>query len=131
MEKGSVVDTLYYGSFVKASTIAASGNYVYCSGSKAAFKLVENDENISELANPLLEEKLVCVNLGKLAEACDLPMESVQNILAGIRDEIVDHVIVKKGNVSLNFGFGTLNLRAGGSIEFKSNEQINKFLEVD
>jgi hypothetical protein len=52
MEKGSVVDTLYYGSFAKASTVRESPDtdyYVYCPGPKAAFKLVENDENISDL----------------------------------------------------------------------------------
>jgi hypothetical protein len=52
MDRGSVVDTLYYGSFAKASTVKESPGleyYVYCPGPKAAFKLVENDENIADL----------------------------------------------------------------------------------
>jgi hypothetical protein len=52
LEKGSVVDTLYYGTFAKASTVkdSAAQGYVYCPGAKSAFKLFENDENILELA---------------------------------------------------------------------------------
>ena len=37
-----------------------------------------------------------------------------------MRDEIVDHVITKKGSVTLNFGFGSLHMRNGATIEFKS-----------
>lgn len=50
-----------------------------------------------------------------------MPVETVTSILAGIRDEIVDLVVVKKQNAQLNMAFGTLNLRAGGTVEFKSN----------
>ena len=41
--------------------------------------------------------------------------------MAGIRDEIVDSVMVKKNNCMLSFGFGSLNLRHNGSVEFKSS----------
>lgn len=50
-----------------------------------------------------------------------MTVETVTAILSGIRDEIVDLVVVKKQNASLNFSFGTLNLRAGGTVEFKSS----------
>ncbi len=53
MEKDRVVDTLYFGTFAKASTVyadASKSGYVYCPGPKAVLKLVENDENLSDLS---------------------------------------------------------------------------------
>lgn len=50
-----------------------------------------------------------------------MAVETVTAILSGVRDEIVDLVVVKKQNASLNLSYGTLNLRAGGTVEFKSN----------
>jgi hypothetical protein len=35
----------------------------------------------------------------------------------------VNQVILKQGNVQLNFGFGTLHLRKGSQVEFKSSAQ--------
>jgi len=49
----------------------------------------------------------------------------LNGILTGIREEIFDLVIMKKGSVLLNFGFGSLNLRAGGSVEFKSINNVS------
>lgn len=57
----------------------------------------------------------------QIAEACQTSTETVTAFFAGIRDEVVDLVLNKNLNVSLNFGFGILNLRQGGTVEFKSN----------
>jgi hypothetical protein len=65
----------------------------------------------------------VSVNYGQIAEQSDLTVESVYSILAGVRDEIVNQVILKQGNAQLNFGFGTLYLRKGSLVEFKSYDQ--------
>jgi hypothetical protein len=46
------------------------------------------------------------------------------SILAGLRDEVVDSVLVKKNNCSLNFGFGSLILRHNGTVEFKSSGAV-------
>ncbi len=35
----------------------------------------------------------------------------------------MNQVILKQGNVQLNFGFGTLHLRKGSQVEFKSSAQ--------
>lgn len=59
--------------------------------------------------------------MAQLAEQCGMTVETVTGVMSGVRDEIVDLVVVKKQNASLNLGFGTLNLRAGGTVEFKSN----------
>lgn len=50
MDRGLVVDTFYFGTFMKGSSVKESQQgYVYCPGPKSAFKLIENDENILEL----------------------------------------------------------------------------------
>ena len=60
LENGSIVDTLYFGTFTLASTIQGEGkNFVYCPGPKAALKLIENEDNLSDLPQALLDEKLV------------------------------------------------------------------------
>jgi len=66
-----------------------------------------------------------------LADACGQTVETVQNILSGIRDEIVDSVMVKKNNAALSFGFGTLNLRHNGTVEFKSHAPLAADFETD
>lgn len=55
----------------------------------------------------------------------------MQSILAGIRDEIVDSVLTRKNNAALNFGFGVLNLRQNGTVEFKSHSAISTEFEAD
>lgn len=53
MEKGNIVDTLYYGTFAKASTTSQDNSkqhFVYCPGPKAVLKLVENEENIADIS---------------------------------------------------------------------------------
>lgn len=52
MEKGRIVDTLYYGTFAKASSLSSEGgsNFVYCPGPKAILKLIENEDNVAEIA---------------------------------------------------------------------------------
>ena len=66
----------------------------------------------------MLDERLSAISVSYIAEQANLTVESVTNLLAGIRDEVVE--VVKNQTVALNFGFGTLTLRVGGSVEFKS-----------
>ena len=51
MDAQAIVDTLYFGSFAKASSVrdSAAKGYVYCPGPRATLKLVENDENLAEI----------------------------------------------------------------------------------
>lgn len=72
MDKGRVVDTLYYGTFAKAATLSseAGSNFVYCPGPKAILKLVENEDNVAEMAQALLDEKLTTLSLSVLADIC-------------------------------------------------------------
>lgn len=121
MEKGRIVDTGFYGSFAKASSISGDQtNYIYCPGPKSILKLVENDDNLVDLPQHLLDERLASLSVSHISETSGATSEVVHSILAGIRDEIVDTVLVRKNNASLNFGFGVLNLRANGTVEFKS-----------
>ena len=56
-----IVDTLHFGSFTLASTLSgndAQKNYVYCPGPKAILQLVENEDNVAEIPQTLLDEKL-------------------------------------------------------------------------
>ena len=124
MEKGLLDDSLYFGTFAKASTLNPSKivGYSYCPGPKPLLKLVENDENLSSIAQPLLDEKLVTLQTAKIAEACQVSSDLVANILASVRDEIADFVVIKKGNANIAFSFGTLYLRSAGTIEFKSQQ---------
>lgn len=112
MDQQAIVDTLYFGSFAKASFLKPNQvGYVYCPGPRSTLKLVENEENISEVGQSLIDEKLQTISVGKIAEKSDLSNETVTSVLAGVRDEIVELVSTKKTNVTLNFGFGTLNLK--------------------
>jgi len=58
-----------------------------------------------------------------------MTVETVTSILSGIRDEIVDLVVVKKQNATINLQFGALSLRAGGTVEFKSSNCLG--IETD
>ncbi len=60
------------------------------------FKLIENDQNVSEIAQTLLNEKLCQINFASVAEAAGSTIETVQRTLAGIRDEVIDSVFLKK-----------------------------------
>jgi hypothetical protein len=73
-------------------------------------KIIENEENVADIAQSLLDEKLVTLSITELAEASGMTSENVNAILGAIRDEVVDLVMVKKQNIALNFVFGTLNL---------------------
>ena len=53
IEKGKIVDTGFFGTFAKLNT-----DLVYCPGPKSILKLVENEENVSDLPTSLLEAKL-------------------------------------------------------------------------
>lgn len=130
MEKGNIVDTLYFGTFTKASTIQGdAGNFVYCPGPKAALKLIENVDSAIDIPQALLDEKLVTLSTTQLADECRTTVETVNSFLSGIRDEVVDLVVNKKQNATLNFGFGTLSLRHGGTVEFKSS--FSQTIETD
>ena len=83
-------------------------------------KIIENDENIADIAQSLLDEKLVTLSVAELADASGMTTENANAILGAIRDEVVDLVMVKKQNVTLNLLFGTLNLTQQGTVEFKS-----------
>jgi hypothetical protein len=128
IDNDRVVDTLYYGSFAKAATISGDSkhtNFIYCPGPKAVLKLIENEDNLSDLPQPLLDEKLATLSTATIAEESLTSVETVNGLLSGIRDEIVDLVLVRKQNIVLNFGFGTLNLRQGGFVDFKSNSFLS------
>jgi hypothetical protein len=73
IEKGRVVDTLYFGTFTKASTVSGQStqtNFVYCPGPKAILKLIENEDNVSDISQQLLDEKLTALNIASLSEVC-------------------------------------------------------------
>lgn len=62
--KGKIVDTFNFGTFAKASSLksdVAEGEnyYVYCTGPNSPFQLVENAQNIPDIAPSVLEDKLV------------------------------------------------------------------------
>lgn len=68
--KGRIVDTLYFGTFARADTFDSSvlaDYYVYCPGPKSLFKLVENKENVADVPQTLLDEKLIQLNLASVA----------------------------------------------------------------
>ena len=80
MEKDRVVDTLYFGTFAKAATVygdSSKTGFVYCPGPKAVLKLIENDENLADLSQPLLEEKLTTLSTAILAEHCGTNTETI------------------------------------------------------
>jgi hypothetical protein len=124
-DKGVIVDSLFFGSFAKASTVSGSdsakGSYVYCPGPKAVLKLQENEENLADISQQLLDEKLTNINFTAIAENSGAPSETVTSLLTGVRDEIVNHVINLKKEALLNCAFGWLTLRQAGTIEWKSN----------
>lgn len=127
-----IVDTLYFGTFAKAATIVADQgkfNFIYCPGPKAVLKIIENEENVADIVQSLLDEKLVTLSITELAEASGMTSENVNAILGAIRDEVVDLVMVKKQNVALNFVFGTLNLTQPGTVEFKSISNAQQQLD--
>jgi hypothetical protein len=68
----------------------------------------------------LLNYKLNQVNISVIAESAGSTIDIVQNTLAGLRDEILDSVILKKVNVQLDFGIGTLLLTNQSVIQFRS-----------
>jgi hypothetical protein len=53
MDKNRIVDTLFFGTFAKASSIhgdSQQSNFVYCPGPKAILKLIENEDNLMEIS---------------------------------------------------------------------------------
>jgi hypothetical protein len=122
--KDKVVDTLFFGTFAKASVLNKGDDYyAYCPGPKAVFKLVENRENVADIADSILSERLTTLNVSSVAEVCNTTSDVVTALMSGIRDEIVEIIKSKKVNmVSLHFPIGVLNLNKAGQVEFKSNE---------
>ena len=116
--KGRVVDTLLFGTFARADTLDSSAvaNYVvYCPGPKALFKLSENNENVIDIPQQLLDEKLIQLNITSVAQVCGSSVESVQSIMGAIRDEVVESIFQRKANIALNFGVGVLTLYQNGN----------------
>ena len=66
---------------------------MYCPGPKSILKLVENDYNISDLPQPLLDEKLSSLSVSQLGDLSAQTAETVSSLLSGVRDEIVESVI--------------------------------------
>ena len=123
IDEDKVVDTQFFGSFTKATVATGNPNrknIVYCPGPRAVLKLTVNEDNIPDLSQQILNEKLTALSFGPIAEHCNTTTETVSSLLSGVRDEVVDNVLVKRKDVTLNFGVGTLNLRQGGFIEFRS-----------
>ena len=119
-DKGAIVNSLFFGSFACASTLSSKSgktNYVYCLGPKAVLKLQEGDDNLADISQQLLDEKLVNVNFASIAENSGASSETGTSVLAGVRDEIVDHVINRKKEALLNYVFGSLTLRQAGTIK--------------
>jgi len=80
----------------------------------------ENLQNISDIAQPILEEKLVQLNFNSIAAVCRTTPESVKSLLMAVKSDVVDMVHVRGLNLALNFMVGQLNLSSTGSVEFKS-----------
>ena len=116
--KDKVVDTLFFGTFCRAGVLTRSdksSNYVYCPGPKAIFKLNENRENVADISESVLNEKLTTLSVASVAQVCNTTSEIVSGILSGIRDEIVEMIKFKKVNlISLNFPIGVLTLNKAG-----------------
>lgn len=122
VDKDLVVDSLYFGTFLKSSLLAHDQQgYAYCGGPKAIFKLIENRENVVEIVQSLLTDKLCQINFQSVAEAAGSTVETLLTTLAGIRDEVVDSVFLRKLNVQLDFSIGKLMLFNNGTIQFKSD----------
>ncbi len=67
----------------------------------------------------MLDENLISISGNELSELSGLSVESVTSLLCSVRDEIVDLVVCRKSNVSVNFGFGVLQILSTGTVEFK------------
>ena len=110
-EKDKIVDSMYFGSFFKASLLNKQQNgYAYCCGPKTLFKLVENQENVIEVPQQMLNERLTVLSVSTVASSAETSSEIVQKFLSNFRDEIVDSVVLRKLDVHLDFGIGTLSL---------------------
>jgi len=123
--KGRVIDTLNFGTFAKASTIGVTGPdmenyYVYCSGPNSAFTSSENLQNVNDIPQGILEDKLVQLNFNSVAAVSRCTPDSVKNLLAAVKMDVVDMVHVRGINLNLNFMVGSLNFSSQGSAEFKS-----------
>jgi len=72
VNKDKIVDTMFFGTFAKASTVSESkdrkeDHYLYCPGPKAVFKLVENKDNVADIKENILNERLVSLNVSSVA----------------------------------------------------------------
>jgi hypothetical protein len=96
VEQGSIVDTLFFGTFAKSKTLSRPDrSFVYCPGPKPVLNLVESDHNVSNIAQSLLDEKLITINVSLLAEECETNLETATSFFGGVRDEVVDQVLNK------------------------------------
>ena len=58
----------------------------------------------------MLNERLNVLSISAVASSADTSSEDVQKFLASFRDEVVDSVVLRKLDVQLDFGIGTLFL---------------------
>ena len=61
------------------------------------------------------------LNYNILAKTCEVSTETVTGILAAMREQVADCVIVQKHNLTLSFHFGQLAFK-NGEVEFKVSE---------
>ena len=100
--KGRIVDTLFFGTFSRADSLdsaAGSDYFVYCPGPKAIFKLTENRENVCDVDQAILDEKLISMNVASVAQVCGCSADNVTQILSAVRDEVIESIYTKKANV--------------------------------
>jgi hypothetical protein len=58
----------------------------------------------------MLNERLTVLSVSTVANSAETSSEIVQKFLSNFRDEIVDSVVLRKLDVQLDFGIGTLSL---------------------
>lgn len=72
--KGRVCDSLFFGTFAKADSVASSEGteldyYVYTHSAKALFKLMENRENLADFGK-VEDDKFIQLNMASVAQVC-------------------------------------------------------------
>lgn len=80
----------------------ATKTYSYCPGPKSQFRLIENSENIANVAQTVIDKKLVSASFSAIAEVTNTSADVVLAVLQLMRDEMLDAVQQRKKEVSLN-----------------------------
>ena len=66
---------------LSAGFLGCITNFIYCHGPKAVLKLIENEDNLSDLPQPLLDEKLATLSTAAIAEEALTSVETVNGLL--------------------------------------------------